>query len=377
MAPMRLGIIILSANLGSWAAAAYLPYLLSRHGKAHYKIVALCNSSVESAHSTIKTFGLPSDTRAYGDPSDLAQDANIDLVVCSTRVDRHYETIKPSISAGKAVFVEWPLASNISQVRGLASLARMQNIKCVVGLQGPVTAPINGVRKLLEDGLIGKVLSSDMKSWGGTGNHNAVPESLRYFTQIAVGGNAITIGFGHLWEFLQYALGDTYDIRSKLQLQRPKVGLTSKTGVMVGTVESDVPDLVSVSALLRPSQYIENGATVFITFHRGPPFPGEPNLTWTISGEKGELKFTAEGGTTPRTMASGAIKIELHDFSTGMVRDIPWAWEPWRQELPIAARGVAGVYEAYARGDQTAYCDFEHGLKRHEQLENILSRRDY
>lgn len=197
MAPIRLGIIGLSANLGSWAAAAHLPYLLSPHGRAHYKIVALCNSSVESAHSTIKTFGLPSDTQVYGDPSELAQDANIDLVVCSTRVDRHYETIKPSISAGKAVFVEWPLASNISQVRELASLVRMQNIKCVVGLQGPVTAPINGVRKLLEDGLIGKVLSSDMKSWGGMGNHNAVPESLRYFTQIAVGGNAITIGFGH------------------------------------------------------------------------------------------------------------------------------------------------------------------------------------
>ncbi|KAM5349762.1 hypothetical protein ACJ41O_006267 [Fusarium nematophilum] len=123
---------------------------------AHYKIVALCNSSIESARSAIETFGLPSDIRAYGNPSDLAQDANVVFVVCSTRVDRHYETIKPSISAGKAVFVGWPLASNTSQVRELASLARKQNIKCVVGLQGPVTAPIYAVRKLLEEGRIGR-----------------------------------------------------------------------------------------------------------------------------------------------------------------------------------------------------------------------------
>jgi predicted dehydrogenase len=197
MSPIRLGIIGLSANLDSWAGAAHLPYLISPHGKAHYKIVALCNSSIESARSAIETFGLPTDIRAYGNPSDLAQDANVDFVVCSTRVDRHYETIKPSISAGKAVFVEWPLASNISQVRELASLARRQNIKCVVGLQGPVTAPIDAVRKLLQEGRIGKVLSSDVKSWGGTGNRDTVPESLRYFTQMAVGGNVITIGFGH------------------------------------------------------------------------------------------------------------------------------------------------------------------------------------
>ncbi|KAH7154794.1 hypothetical protein DER46DRAFT_510738 [Fusarium sp. MPI-SDFR-AT-0072] len=374
MAPIRLGIIGLSTNTGSWAAAAHLPYLLSPHGRAHYKIVALCNSTIESAHSAIETFDLPSDTRAYGDPNDLAKDANIDLVVCSTRVDRHYATIKPSISAGKAVFVEWPLASNISQARELASLARRPNTRCVVGLQGPVTAPIITVRKLLEEGLIGKVLSSDVKSWGGTGKHNAIPESLSYFTQMAVGGNAITIGFGHLWEFLQYALGDAYDIRTRLQLQQPELNLTSKTGGIVGTVESDVPDLVSVNALLRPSQYIEKGATILVIFQRRPPYPGEPNLTWTITGEKGELRFTAEGGTTPRTMASKPVKIELHEFSTGIVRQVPWTWEPWRQELPIAARGVSGVYEAYARGDHMAYCDFEHGLKRHEQLGNILSR---
>lgn len=83
---------------------------------------------------------------------------------------------------------------------------------------------------------------------------------------------------------------------------------------MIETVESDVPDLVSLTALLRPSRYVESGATVVMTFQKGLPFPGDP---WTISGEKDELKFTAQGGTTPRTMASGDVKIMLHDFSTG------------------------------------------------------------
>ncbi|KAL1616836.1 hypothetical protein SLS56_011268 [Neofusicoccum ribis] len=306
-------------------------------------------------------------------PDDLAQDADVDFVVCSTRVDKHYETIKPSITAGKAVFVEWPLASNISQVRELAGLARERESRTLIGLQWPATAPLLTVRKILEEGRIGKVLSSEVKARGGTSDRDAVPEPLRYFTQLEVGGNMITIGFGHLWEFLQYVLGDAQDIRSRLQLQRPEVGLISpKTATIAETINSNVPDLAFVTASLKGDKYVQDGASLLISFRRGQPFPGEPHLTWTIRGQTGEIKFTAEGGMTPRTMASSPVRIALHDFSTNQVQDVNWSWEPWRLELPIAARGVAGLYEAYARGDETAYSNFEHAEKRHEQLEDVL-----
>ncbi|TVY77942.1 Galactose/lactose metabolism regulatory protein GAL80 [Fusarium oxysporum f. sp. cubense] len=364
MPMIRLGIVGLSGNISSWAGAAHLPYLLSPHGRAHYNIVAVCNSTIDSARSAIERFGLSSDTRAYGNPTDLAQDANVDLVVCSTRVDRHYETIKPSICAGKAVFIEWPLASNITQARELVSLANNKNIESIIGLQGPVTAPINAVRKLLEGSCIGNVISSSVKAWGGVGCHDTVPESLRYFTQMAVG----------VWEFLQSALGDVYDVRSTLQLQQPRVSLTSTSGIVVETVESDVPDLVSLAASLRPNAYISDSASIIITFYRGKPPSGEPSLTWTITGEKGKINITAEGGTTPRTMASKPVNIAIHHFGTGEIRDITWAWDSWIQELPVAARGVAAVYEAFAKGDRTGYRDLNYALKRAEQLQNILFR---
>ncbi|KAH6867863.1 hypothetical protein B0T10DRAFT_419238 [Thelonectria olida] len=375
MVVIRLGIIGLSAtNPGSWASVAHLPYLLSPRGKAHFKIVALCNSSIESARFAIETFQLPPDTRAYNSPNDLAQDNNIDLVVCSTRVDRHYDTIKQSIIAGKAVFVEWPLASNISQVIELADLAKKKGIKSMVGLQGFVNPPINAVREIVGKGLIGKVLSSEAKVRGGTSDRDAVPEALRYFTQSEVGGNVITIGFGHWWEYLLSILGDVEDIHSRLQLQRPQVKLISaKTGMMVETVKSDVPDLAFVTASLKGNRYVEKSASLSVNFRRGQPFPGEPHLSWGIYGEKGEIRFIAEGGTTPRTMASKPVSILWHDFSTGKVQEVGWSWEHWRQELPAAARGVAGLYEAYACEDRTAYSDFEHASKHHSHLKEILS----
>jgi predicted dehydrogenase len=70
MAVIRVGIIGLSnAGTGaSWAASAHLPYLRK---SPHYRIVALLNSSVNSASSAIKHYNLPAETKAYGDPQGM------------------------------------------------------------------------------------------------------------------------------------------------------------------------------------------------------------------------------------------------------------------------------------------------------------------
>jgi len=64
MAPIRVGIIGLSP--GQWAATAHLPYLQGSQSK--FKIVAVCNSSAESARTSIQTLKLGEATKAYGNP---------------------------------------------------------------------------------------------------------------------------------------------------------------------------------------------------------------------------------------------------------------------------------------------------------------------
>ena len=106
MSPIRVGLIGLSARAKtSWASEAHLPYL---QASKKYEITALCNSSVSAAQSAIEAYHLPAGTKAYGNPEDLANDMDVDLVCCNTRVDVHYETIKPSLLKGKDVYCEWP-----------------------------------------------------------------------------------------------------------------------------------------------------------------------------------------------------------------------------------------------------------------------------
>lgn len=198
MAPIRVALIGLSSSATtSWASVAHLPYLLSERGQSKFKIVALLNSSVQAAKDAISTYNLPSDTRAYGDPASLAADPNVDLVVCNTRVDKHYETIYPSVEAGKGVYSEWPLGSNAQQARELAALAKRSGSTTMVGVQGRLAPLALKIRELLEEGRIGKVLSSEVRGSGGTIDRERVPEGLSYFYRREVGGNPYTIMFGH------------------------------------------------------------------------------------------------------------------------------------------------------------------------------------
>lgn len=147
MTPIRVAIIGLSANATTdWAQRAHLPYLLSPRGRERFQIFALCNSSVAAAEKSIKVFHLPPATRAYGSPEDLAADPDVQLVVCATRVDKHYDTSMPSVKAGKDVFIEWPLAENAVRTDELLKAAEKACGQTIVGLQVCASIDLAGLK---------------------------------------------------------------------------------------------------------------------------------------------------------------------------------------------------------------------------------------
>ncbi|KAI1774407.1 NAD(P)-binding protein [Hypoxylon cercidicola] len=375
MSPIRTAIIGLSSSsLNTWARYAHLPYLLSAEGKAKFQIIALCNSSIDAAKRAIELYKLPPETRAYGDPQTLAADPDVQFVVCATRVDTHYETILPSIRQGKSAYVEWPLASNAALAGELAALAREKGAKTMVGFQGWYAPAVMTLRDLVRSGRIGKVLSSEVRGAGGTNDRTILPTGLKYFTDRKLGGNVFTIGFGHLFDFVQTALGEVEVLHSHMQLQRPDVKIRDpSTGKILETVRSDVPDLMFITGTLQASEYVASGATIHLRCRRGQAFKGEDPLVWTVNGEKGEIRLSATGGMSiPATGHAEPIAIEVHDFDTDEVQNVRWVWHG-KEELNVSARMVGTLYEAFAAGDGTKYPTFDHALKRHTQLDEMLA----
>jgi predicted dehydrogenase len=97
---------------GLWAARAHLPFIVT---SPDFEITAVCNSSVQSAQNAIEFHKLSSSVKAYGSVTDVAHDPNVDMAVISVRVSAHHSIAEPLIKAGKDIFMEWPLATTLTE----------------------------------------------------------------------------------------------------------------------------------------------------------------------------------------------------------------------------------------------------------------------
>ncbi|KAF2685707.1 oxidoreductase family protein [Lentithecium fluviatile CBS 122367] len=349
MPPIRVALIGLSSSAKvTWAADAHLPYLLSPTGQKHYLLTALLNSSATAAEAAKHHFKLPSSIKTYGDPAALAADPAIDLVVCCTRVDVHFRTIEPSLRAGKAIFVEWPLTESLARAVELTRGEKLRD--SIVGLQGRVSPITLRIKEILATGTIGKVLSSNVRSFGSMLPRDSLPEALTYFADRKVGGNPMNIENGHTLDYIHEVLGEFERFSSRMQIQRPTVKILDAQGKEEGTVETDVPDLLAIHGALKQRDGrmpVAKGALLSVTFRHGPPFKGDPALTWSINGEKGELLVTI-GDQYLHSHTIEPIGIKVHDHASDEVKDFTWEWQGWQEELPMRARIIAELYERYA-----------------------------
>ncbi|KAI1469639.1 NAD(P)-binding protein [Daldinia caldariorum] len=348
MAPIRVGLIGLSSSAKtSWAAQGHLPYLLSPRGKSQYSIVALLNSSVASAEAAREHFSLPSNVKTYGDPHDLASDPDVDLVVCCTRVDTHSLTTGPSLRAGKAVYIEWPLVQDYEEAIALTGNQRLDN--SIIGLQGRVSPIVLKLKEILKSGQIGRVLSSDIRAYGNLLPRDSLPEGLSYFADRKIGGNPITIAYGHTIDYAHEVLREFVSFQSRMQIQRPIVEILGKDGTRIGEMGSDVPDFLAVHGRLAKGKAdIAEDATSSFTYRSGQQFKGTPGFVWTINGEAGEIMVTANGAYVHSDSYRELIGIKIHDHASDEVVDVKWDWEDWQEELPYRSRIVAELYERYA-----------------------------
>lgn len=369
MAPTRVGILGLSKS--GWAPNAHLPYLLASPA---YEIVALCNSSVESAQSAIKLYNLPATTKAYGNPEDLANDANVDLVVCSVRVDRHFATISPALKKGKDVFVEWPLGKSAKEARELLRLKNEGGVKrAVVGLQARQAPVVHKLKQLIESGKIGEVLSSTWTATAGGVGATTATEATEYLGRKEVGGNLVTIHFGHSVDYVQYVLGYGFKtIHSLLANRRTHIALTDAEGKVIEPHHrKNADDTIFLNGTLS------TGIPLSMTLRGGQPFKGAPGLVWSIYGSTGEIRITAGGPFLQIGYAEsqGGIKVEVHSFGDGKdsVEEVETVDE--LEDLPMPGRNVARVYKELEEGKIS--CTFEDAVDRHTFIEGLYKENGY
>ncbi|KPI40640.1 Galactose/lactose metabolism regulatory protein GAL80 [Cyphellophora attinorum] len=394
MAPIRVGIVGLSAQPATWGQLAHHPFLSK---SPHYKIVALCNSSIASGQAAIKFYGLdPETTKAYDNYAALATDPDIDFLIITTRADTHYDAVLPALKSPpkslKGVYCEWPLAATTEQAKEMHDLAKKAGLKTVVGLQGRLSPTVTALRRLIQSGRFGQIHSINYHGAINVWQNNAAGAKYYYFMDKAVGGNLLTIYGGHCLDSLLYALDAELvpgGYKPMLANLRPRMWRTGADGQVLkdeGTYEKNTPDQILLQGRVKLGD-VDDGDTEgpssdpVLSFHlrAGNRFsPTSPGSTWRIYGTKGEVvvEFASAG---PQIGAPTSMKFS--NMKTGEVEDLlPEAVEGGRldgspdvawTDLPTPGQNIGRIFEAYALAKQDNYANWGEAVKRHELLDEF------
>src|SRR2546421_9883637 len=106
---IRVGIIGANPDRG-WAMQAHIPALKSLSDE--FEITALSTSRSVSAAAAGKLFGVP---LAFDNHYDLVKSAAGDVAAITVKVPSHFALAADALTAGNAVYREWPLANAVAE----------------------------------------------------------------------------------------------------------------------------------------------------------------------------------------------------------------------------------------------------------------------
>jgi len=136
--PIRVGVI----GYGSYFRSMLLPLLKKRSDVA---LVSACARTSLTVQDAVARDGF---ARGTTEPVELLAD-DVDLVFVATRHDSHALLVRQAIEAGKAVFVEKPLALTSEDAAGLVALAADRGALLTVGFNRRFSPHVERLRTLL------------------------------------------------------------------------------------------------------------------------------------------------------------------------------------------------------------------------------------
>ncbi len=350
--PIRVGFIGLNPD-SHWAAMAHIPALKSLPGK--FAVVAVANSSAESAKRTANAMGLP---HAFATAEELANSPEVDLVVVTVKVPHHLELVSAALHAGKHVYCEWPLGNGLEEARQLAELARSKGVVAVVGTQARAALEIEHLQQLISGGYVGKVLSTTLVGSGGNWAGETIDEYY-YLFDSNNGATMQAIPLSHTLAAMNDVLGPFATLDATFTSNFDSVKITD-TG---DTRPKTAPDQIMIQGTLA------SGAAVSVHY-RGGVSRGT-NLLWEINGSEGDIQVSAGLGHAQMvqlTIRGGRGQEKV----LGELMPSASAYEG--KPEAAAARNVAGVYarlyDDVRNGSSTAP-SFQDAVQLHELLDRI------
>ena len=149
MPPVRFIVTGLGSFGPSWAALI--------QNEAGAELAAVVEPMDDRRAAVVEARGLRPD-QAYADLQSALDGVEADAVLVVTPPQTHLQVAKTAFAAGKPVLMEKPLAASMDDAKALVAAAEESGNLLVVSQNYRYRPPMQTVRKLLQDGVIGDLL---------------------------------------------------------------------------------------------------------------------------------------------------------------------------------------------------------------------------
>lgn len=145
---IRIGIL----GCGKIAQVRHIPEYADN---ANVELYGFYNPTIKRAQDMAEKYG----GKVYETAEELIADPNIDAVsVCSANYSHAELTIK-ALKAGKHVLCEKPMATNLAECEAMVAAAKESGKLLMIGQNQRLTAAHMMARKMIREGVIGKIIS--------------------------------------------------------------------------------------------------------------------------------------------------------------------------------------------------------------------------
>jgi len=175
------------------------------------KIVAISDNDDERGKKAANTYGV---NDFYLDYHDLLKRDDIDLVFIHSENDRHVDQVVAAAEAGKDIFCEKPMATTIKGADKMLSAVEKAGVKMAVGFCSRYMLEAERTKKLVEEGIIGKVvLARSIIGLAGVKEIGCPDYMVDWITDpVKGGGGAFIDEASHATDLLRWLVGEVESV---------------------------------------------------------------------------------------------------------------------------------------------------------------------
>lgn len=178
----------------------------AQHIQKQGELVAACDIIESRAAEVVQTYG----GKKFTSLDDMLAETDADLVAICTPNGNHYEHTIAALEAGFHVLCEKPMGISVTECGKMIDTSLRVNKRLFVVKQNRFNPPVNAVKKAVDDGHFGKLLSIQLNCFW---NRNPAYYENSWKGTKALDGGSLFTQFSHFIDLLYWIVGDVKNVK--------------------------------------------------------------------------------------------------------------------------------------------------------------------